>query len=186
MTEIQHPGAPREDEAAKAAALYEFGNAVFNGPVDLNEDGVGNSEENADLIAKAILRAHTTTWERDVDSAGNPVHRYVVRGRWAADPGPRWTPTRMPADPPQCAELTCPAFGSADFGAGTCPASHALAPVGGAALRKTIHAERALAVRDALSGVFARINMLVTTHDGAIPDALDAVREEASGWDVKL
>lgn len=45
-------------------------------------------------VARAIVGAHTVTWERGVSAAGVPVRRYVLRGGWEVDPQP------MPAERP--------------------------------------------------------------------------------------
>jgi hypothetical protein len=86
MTEIKDPSGPRTDELARNAALHALADLTENAGPDLNEDGVGSTEENAMRIADHILGAHGVTWERDVNAAGVPVRRYVMRGEWTVDP----------------------------------------------------------------------------------------------------
>lgn len=84
MTE-NNPGVPVTDELARNAARNALADIVAASPVDLNEDGVGSTEENAGRIADLIAATHSVRWEHDVNDAGVTVRRYVLRGAWEVD-----------------------------------------------------------------------------------------------------
>lgn len=84
MTE-NNPSAPVTDELARNAARNALADIVGAAAVDLTEDGVGNTEENAGRIADEIVATHSTRWEHDVNDAGVTVRRYVLRGAWEVD-----------------------------------------------------------------------------------------------------
>jgi hypothetical protein len=72
MTEIQDPGVPRTDPMAENAARNALTEVI---------GGAGGK-----YIAASVLSCHVATWERDVNSAGVPVRRYVLRSEWLVDP----------------------------------------------------------------------------------------------------
>lgn len=80
MTEIRDPGTPDNDEIARNVALHAIAEQLDANPY---RDG---DYEGAVGTAADVLRKMTVTWERDVNSAGVPVRRYVLRGAWEVDP----------------------------------------------------------------------------------------------------
>lgn len=77
MPETRDPGTPQTDESARYAALHAIAHVI------------GREDDEVDdyRIADLILAEHVSaTWERDVNSAGVPVRRYVLRGPWEVDP----------------------------------------------------------------------------------------------------
>ena len=81
MTErVQNPGAPITDELAR--------NAVRNTIADRLADAFDTGDIHAGIVADTIADEHTVTWETDINAAGVPVRRYVLRGEWEVDPEP--------------------------------------------------------------------------------------------------
>lgn len=136
-TEIRDPGAPRTDEIARNVALHAIADHIRC------EDSDADGQYCASRLLDDIITS--VTWERDVNSAGVPVRRYVLRGEWLVDPeGEHYrreqesliaeARAQLAGSPMQarvgCTDPDCPDFGDRDFGGGTCPADHALsAPV---------------------------------------------------------
>lgn len=83
------PGAPRTDELARNAALHAIADAIRDLGFSFNAV--------APLVAEHLTTNNTVTWETDVNSAGVPVRRYVLRGAWEVNPNPPPAPT-SPAD----------------------------------------------------------------------------------------
>ncbi len=83
-------------------------NRIYEGGASFDDDGV--AEGIVDLFPEA-------RFEYKVNAVGVPVRRVAVASGWEVDPNPKV----------RCGEPTCPDFGSADFGEGSCPADHALA-----------------------------------------------------------
>ena len=83
------PGAPRANELARNAAMHALADLhrEYTGPL-------GDGSTDAERVAKSIADNHTVTWETDINSAGVPVRRYVLRGAWEVDPNPPTGPTK--------------------------------------------------------------------------------------------
>jgi hypothetical protein len=95
MTETKDPGAPRTDELARNVALHALADAIGAAGYAAYEMG---ADADPERVANDILGTHTVTWERDINSAGVPVRRYVMRGEWTVDPEP-------PAYQPQVGDI---------------------------------------------------------------------------------
>jgi hypothetical protein len=70
------PREPESDETARRRARAAI------------RDMLGNGDESAGRcgpVADHLARHHSVTWERDADSAGRAVRRYVLRGNWELD-----------------------------------------------------------------------------------------------------
>lgn len=78
MTEVKTPGAPETDVLARNAAR----NAIAAHIENMEPEAEGGYL--ADLLLNDLIEA--VTWERDVNSAGVAVRRYVLRGEWEVDP----------------------------------------------------------------------------------------------------
>jgi hypothetical protein len=83
------PGAPRTDELARNAALHALADAIRAGSDGVGANGEWHFPEPEDLAAGALPDlADSILWETDVNSAGVPVRRYVLRGAWEVNPAP--------------------------------------------------------------------------------------------------
>jgi hypothetical protein len=110
MTDTIDPGAPRTDELARNAALHALTDAIRE--VGYNFYGSG-PEGDPEVVAGRLTSDHTVTWETDVNSAGVPVRRYVMRGEWEVDPnGLRAALDAMPGPDPAELSRGVPAVGS--------------------------------------------------------------------------
>ena len=83
------PGAPRTDELARNVALHAIADPILSA---LDGTGLTEDDDAARLLARSAVDQHTVTWETDVNSAGVPVRRYVMRGAWEVDPAPPRVP----------------------------------------------------------------------------------------------
>ncbi len=83
MTEIQN------DALAANAARNAIRDMI------LHSDGTGSDAvgTTAEVVADQMVLDHAVTWETDVNAAGIPVRRYVLRGEWEVDPAP---PVHLP------------------------------------------------------------------------------------------
>lgn len=104
------PGAPRTDELARNAALHALAGAIQTEGYDAF--GMGRDAD-PERVASGVLDQHTVTWETDVNSAGVPVRRYVLRGAWEVNPTAlRTALDAMPAPDPAELIRPVPARGS--------------------------------------------------------------------------
>lgn len=80
MNETQDPGRVKSDELAR--------NAARNAIRDMLDGAAGDGAPagRCGPVADHLTRHHDVTWERDVNSAGMAVRRYVMRGEWTVDP----------------------------------------------------------------------------------------------------
>lgn len=73
---INGPGGPENDETARRQAWTTIRD-MLDGAA-----GVNARAGRSGAVADHLTRHHVATWERDVDSAGRAVRRYVLRGEW--------------------------------------------------------------------------------------------------------
>lgn len=73
---INGPGGPENDETARWQAWTTIRD-MLDDAANINARA-GRSG----AVADYLTRHHVVTWERDVDSAGLAVRRYVLRGNW--------------------------------------------------------------------------------------------------------
>jgi len=81
MNQTQNPGVPQTDELARNAAY----NTIRLAHVDATGPH-GDGQTDCERMARYMVDEHTVTWERDINSAGVAVRRYVLRGAWEVDP----------------------------------------------------------------------------------------------------